>query len=85
MPGIIVLGLILLFVLYLAARAIISVSKPDASASRRAQVQFSIGFLLIEALHAIVDYPMRSMSLAAIAAVAVAMLLNPAAPQRSHK
>lgn len=85
LPGIIVLGLILLFVLYLAARAIISVSKPDASASRRAQVQFSIGFLLIEALHAIVDYPMRSMSLAAIAAVAVAMLLNPAAPQRSHQ
>ncbi|GEN99649.1 hypothetical protein NSE01_14820 [Novosphingobium sediminis] len=85
LPGAIVLGLILLVVAYLVVTAVISVSKSDASASRRAQVLFAIGFLLIEALHAIVDYPMRSMSLAALAAVAVAMLLNPAAPQRGRQ
>lgn len=85
LPGSIVLGLILLIIGYLVVTAIIAVSKSDASSSRRAQVLFAIGFLLIEALHAIVDYPMRSMSLAALAAVALAMLLQPAAPQRSRQ
>jgi O-antigen ligase len=85
LPGMIVLALILLFVGYLMVRAIMSARRPDAPPARRAQVLFSIGFLVIEALHAVVDYPMRSMSLAALAAVAVAMLLEPAAPQQSRQ
>ncbi len=85
LPGMIVLGAILLIIGYLIVRAIMSARKSDASASRRAQVLFAIGFLLIEALHAVVDYPMRSMSLAALTAVAVALLLEPAASQRSRQ
>jgi O-antigen ligase len=82
LPGMIVLGLTLMFVGYLIVRAIKSTQRSDATASRRAQVLFAIGFLLIEALHAIVDYPMRSMSLATLTAVAVAMLLDYAATQQ---
>ncbi len=85
LPGMIVLGLIILIVAYLMVKAIIAVSETNTMPARRAQVLMAIGFLLIEALHAIVDYPMRSMSLAAIAAVAVAMLLEPAAAQRSRQ
>lgn len=84
LPGIVVLGLIILLVGYLSVRAIMAATRAGATPTRRAQVLFAIGFLLIEALHAVVDYPMRSMSLAALAAVAVAMLLEPAASQRNR-
>lgn len=40
----------------------------------RAQALFAMTALVVMGLHSIVDYPMRSMSLAVIAAVAVAML-----------
>lgn len=85
LPGMIVLGLILLFIGYLIVRAVISIRRQNTNPARRAQVIFAIGFLVVEALHAVVDYPMRSMSLAALAAVAVAMLMDPAAPQQSRQ
>lgn len=83
LPGMIILGMILLLVGYLIVRALMSAYRHDASVARRAQVLFACGLFTIEALHAIVDYPLRSMSIAALAAVAMGFVLNPAAPQRS--
>lgn len=84
LPGMIVLGIILLLIGYLMVMALRSALASETSASRRAQVLFAVGFLLIEALHAIVDYPMRSLSLAVLTAIAVALLPEPAAVQRSQ-
>jgi len=83
LPGVLVLGAISLVVLAFAVRALMSASRRGAAPGRRAQVFFAVGLIFIEALHAIVDYPMRSMSLAALTAVAVAFLLEPAAAQRN--
>ncbi|WP_421850511.1 O-antigen ligase family protein [Novosphingobium sp.] len=83
LPGLAVLGLILLVVGWLALRALISASRSGTAPARRAQVIFGCGVLLVEGLHACVDYPMRSMSLAILTAVAVAFLLEPAAPQQN--
>jgi len=85
LPGIVILGVILLIVAYLVVRALRTTHQSEAVAVRRAQVIFACGFLMIEALHAVVDYPMRCMSLATIAAVAVALLLEPAAAQRNRQ
>lgn len=85
LPGIIVLGLIILVIVVIALRALVAASRADAAPGRRAQVLFGCGLLTVEALHAIVDYPMRSMSLAMLTAVAVAFLLEPAAPQRNRQ
>jgi O-antigen ligase len=46
-----------------------------APAGSRAQVVFSLTALAVIALHSIVDYPLRSMSLAYVAATAVALLM----------
>ncbi|MFM5907905.1 MAG: O-antigen ligase family protein [Novosphingobium sp.] len=46
-----------------------------APAGSRAQVVFSLTTLAVIALHSIVDYPLRSMSLAFVAAAAVALLM----------
>lgn len=83
LPGLVLLGLVLLVVSVLAVRALIEVNRKHSAAGRRAQVLFACALLVIEALHAIVDYPLRSMSLAALVAVAVAFLLEPAAVQRN--
>ncbi len=85
LPGIVILGLILVVVAYLVVRALRTTRRSEAVGARRAQVIFACGFLLIEALHAIVDYPMRCMSLATLAAVAVAFLLEPAAAQQNRQ
>ena len=84
-PGMVVLGLIFLIVAFLIVRALIGAYRSDAPPARRAQVLFACGFLVIESLHAIVDYPLRSMSIAALAAVAMAFVLDPAAPQREKR
>lgn len=84
LPGLVVLAVVFAVLGFLIVRAIIEVRRQDAASSRRAQVIFACGFLMIEALHAIVDYPMRSMSLAMLAAVAAAFLLDPAATQRKQ-
>lgn len=44
----------------------------------RGQLLFALASLTVLALHSIVDYPLRSMSLACLAAVAAAMLFKPA-------
>ena len=44
-------------------------------ASSRSQVLFACGSLIILALHSLVDYPLRSMALAALAATAVGLLI----------
>lgn len=85
LPGVFVLGAILLVVGYLIVRAIMMANRSDTAAARRAQILFSCGVLTIEALHSIVDYPMRSMSLAMLTALAVALLMEPAAPQRNRQ
>lgn len=82
-PGLVVLGLIIALVLVVAVRAVVDVSRSSPAASRRAQIVFACGVMLIVALHSIVDYPLRSMSLAALFAVAAAFLPQPAAVQRS--
>lgn len=82
-PGLVVLGLIIALVLVGAVRALIDASRSASPPSRRAQVIFACGLMLIVALHSIVDYPLRSMSLAALFAVAAAFLPQPAAAQRN--
>ncbi|MBB3911069.1 O-antigen ligase family protein [Sphingomonas desiccabilis] len=44
---------------------------------RRAQLLFALATLGIFALHALVDYPMRAMTLACVAAIAIGMLAHP--------
>ncbi|MBU6393172.1 MAG: O-antigen ligase family protein [Sphingomonadales bacterium] len=82
LPGMLVLGTIILALSILIVRAFVSANRPGTRPARRSQVLFGTGVLLTEGLHAIVDYPMRSMSLAALTAVAVAFLLEPAAMER---
>lgn len=82
LPGLIVLALIAFLVLGLLIRAFIATRGPDGDRTRRAQAVFATGVILLEGLHSIVDYPMRSMSLAALTGVAVAFLTIPAAAQR---
>lgn len=83
MPGLIALGLVILVLIVMIVRALVAAHRPGANPSRRAQIIFACGLLTIEALHAIVDYPLRSMSLAMLAAVAAAFLMETAAPQRT--
>jgi hypothetical protein len=45
-------------------------------------VVFAIGLFMIVGLHSVLDYPLRSMSLSALAAVAAAFLTKPAALQQ---
>lgn len=51
--------------------------KPDQQ--HRGQILFGVGVLLCESLHAIVDYPTRSMALASLIGIAVAYLIPPPA------
>ena len=83
LPGIIILGIIIIVIGTVAIRALVEASRRDTHPARRAQVIFGCGVLLVCALHSIVDYPLRSMSLAALTAVALAFLLQPAAVQRT--
>jgi len=84
LPGLVALGLVTAVLGFLVFRAVMEASRGDVTSSRRAQIIFACGFLSIEALHAIVDYPMRSMSLAMLTAVAAAFLLAPAAAQQKQ-
>ena len=84
-PGLVLLGLVIALLGLLVVKAIIEITRSGAAPGRRAQVIFACGLMLIVALHSIVDYPLRSMSLAALFAVAAAFLLEPAAVQRSKQ
>jgi O-antigen ligase len=85
LPGLVVLGLIIVVVGIVAARALAGANRSGLGPGRRAQVIFACGVMLITALHSIVDYPLRSMSLAALIAVAAAFLLEPAAAQQNRQ
>lgn len=85
MPGLIILGLVIALLGLLIVKTIIEVTRSGVAPGRRAQVIFACGVMLIVALHSIVDYPLRSMSLAALFAVATAFLPQPAAVQRNKQ
>jgi exopolysaccharide production protein ExoQ len=70
LPGALVLAVISALVLHAVWRAL-----RQSPAGPREQVLFAVGTLLILALHSLVDYPLRSMALAAVAATAVGLLL----------
>ncbi|WP_067906198.1 O-antigen ligase family protein [Novosphingobium fuchskuhlense] len=84
LPGLVVLGIVILVIGWFAVRAIISSNRAGVAPARRAQVAFGTGVLIIEGLHAIVDYPMRSMALAILSATALAFLFEPTASQRNE-
>ncbi|MDE2561277.1 MAG: O-antigen ligase family protein [Sphingomonadales bacterium] len=75
LPGIIVLTAIALLLCWIAYRALGSARARHAPAALRGQVLFGLGALAIAGLHAFVDYPMRSMALASLAALAAGMLM----------
>jgi O-antigen ligase len=74
-------GLAAPFLLAAAAAAIVArvtrLLRAGLSKERRAQVIFALGSLSIFALHALVDYPMRAMALACVAALVIGMLAHP--------
>jgi O-Antigen ligase len=71
LPAIIILIAIAFLILTAAVRSL-----RQSGASERAQVLFAIGTLMVIALHSLVDYPVRSMALAAMAATAVGLLFS---------
>lgn len=75
LPGLIVLALIAAILGYATFRAARAAFAPDAPALMRTQVLFAVGTLMLLALHAVVDYPMRSMALASLAALAGGLLI----------
>lgn len=84
LPGLLILGTISALVIRAAWRAIRRADRQD-----RPQVLFALGTLAIVGLHSLVDYPLRSMALTAVAATAVGLLLfprqaEPARTERSH-
>jgi O-antigen ligase len=83
-PGLVVLGIVAIVIGALIVRALRTMHRPDAPPGWRAHVVFACGVLTIEALHSIVDYPMRSMALAMLTALSVAFLMNPAASQHNR-
>ena len=83
LPGIVILGLIMLVVGSVAVRAVIAAYRAGSAPARRAQVIFGYGTLIVCALHSVMDYPLRSMALAALTAVAAGFLLEPTAVQRN--
>ncbi len=69
--GIAALAAIALLILFMAIRSW------RRERDGRVQIAFGLAALAIIAAHSLVDYPLRSMSLACLAAVAVAMLAKP--------
>jgi O-antigen ligase len=82
LPGAMVLAVLSVIVLYLAWRAL---RHPPAGS--RTQTLFALGTLAVLGLHSLVDYPLRSMALAAVVATAVGLLIPPrqSEPNSSNK
>lgn len=83
LPGLVVLGCIAVVIGILAFRALAARSGNNAAVIRRAQTFLALGALAVIGLHGIVDYPLRSMSLAALTAISAALLTTPAAPRQN--
>lgn len=75
--GLVVLAVAAALILLMAVRAWKD-RKED-----QVQIAFAMATLLIVAVHSVVDYPMRSMSLACLAAVAVGILARPTRRERT--
>ncbi|MFM5949903.1 MAG: O-antigen ligase family protein [Novosphingobium sp.] len=75
LPGVLVLAAVAAILLAATVRKL---REPGGEA--RAQAMFAIGTLTIAALHSLVDYPMRSMALAGLVAMAAGLLFTPQAP-----
>lgn len=58
---------------------------PDRRGPRRGQIGFAMFSLVLVALHSLVDYPLRSMALACMAAVAAGFLAPPPALGRAAR
>ena len=82
-PGILALALVLLVLATMAYRAFRKSAQPNTGAELRSQTIFACGTLLILALHSIVDYPLRTMSLAMLAALAAGFLIFPDAHRQT--
>jgi O-antigen ligase len=78
-PSILMLAAIIAILLWLVIRRIRALTHDRPAVMLRSQTMFGLGSLLLIAAHSFVDYPLRSMSLATLAAVAAAMLIDPAA------
>ena len=74
-PGIFVLALVGTILVICNIRALNRALRRNANPDYRATVIFATATLLHVGLHAIFDYPMRSMALAALVAAAAAMLM----------
>ena len=70
LPGALVIAAVGVLVLHAIWRAL---RQPPAGS--RSQVLFATGTLVIMAVHSLVDYPLRSMALAALTATAVGLLI----------
>lgn len=82
-PGIAALVVALLVLVIMAVRAFRRSALPHADPLFRSQIIFACGALLILALHSIVDYPLRTLSLATLAALAAGFLTLPASMRKS--
>jgi exopolysaccharide production protein ExoQ len=76
LPGIVLLVVVGAILLGCNIRALRAALRKGAHPEYRAQIIFATGTLLHLGLHALLDYPMRSMALVALAATAAAMLVN---------
>lgn len=74
-PGIAVLTVIGLILIVRNGQALRTTLRAGAHPDYRAQVIFATGTLLHLGLHGLLDYPMRSMALAALACTAAALLM----------
>lgn len=87
LPGIVMLATMIGILVWLVVRRVRVLVREKRSIVVASQTMFGLGTLLLIAAHSFVDYPLRSMSLAALAALAAAMLIDPpgAAMQKSPK
>lgn len=83
-PGLFVLAGIVIWIGFLLVRTFRATGGLSGDTRQRTHAVFAGGVLLVLALHGIVDYPMRSMALASLAAVAVALLIEPTDRQRAR-
>lgn len=81
--GVFGMALLAVIVGLLVRRALAAWRQPPVGSS--AQVYFAVAVFCVFALHSQVDYPLRSMSLACIAAVAAGLLMPAAPPAGSNE
>ncbi|WP_295638142.1 O-antigen ligase family protein [Novosphingobium sp.] len=80
--GIAALGALLIIVAIILRRAAASIRRPPAESMP--QVVFALVTLTVIALHSLVDYPLRSMSLQCLAGLAVGLLMASSDSQRNR-